>query len=110
MDLHDQLKQLFPDHIPEKEGTSTRKEPPRYGLQQQPIYCKYEKCRGKPVTLVEGYTGAEADFKALTRHLKTQLGVGGSYKNDVIILQGNYRDKIMNFLKLQGFVVKRVGG
>ena len=110
MDLHDQLKQLFPDHILEEKDTNVEKEVPQYGLQQTPIYCKYEKRRGKPVTLLEGYTGTEADFKRLTRNLKTKLGVGGSYKNDVIILQGDYREAIMDFLRSKGFAVKRVGG
>ena len=72
--------------------------------------CKYEKRNGKPITLIEGYTGADADFKVLAKELKTRLGVGGSVKEEKIIIQGDYRDKIMEFLKEKGFKVKRVGG
>ncbi len=109
MDLQDQLKNLFPGHIPE-ETDNTEEAKPEYWLQEAPIICKYEKRKGKPVTILEGYTGADDDFKKLTKELKTLLGVGGSYKNDTILIQGDYRDKIMDFLKDQGFAVKRVGG
>lgn len=109
MDLQDQLKNLFPDHLPEEAATPQKEKPP-YWLQESPIRCKYEKRKGKPVTLLEGYTGADADFKALTRDLKAHLSVGGSYKNDIILIQGDYRNKIMDFLKARGFAVKRVGG
>ena len=109
MDLHDQLKKLFPDHTPtepEKDAT----EAPEFWLQDAPILCKYEKRKGKPVTLLEGYKGAPKDFKKLTQALQSLLSVGGSYKNEIIIIQGDYREKIMDFLKSKGFVVKRVGG
>ncbi len=109
MDLQDQLKNLFPDHTPSKENIGEVNQP-NYWLQDSPILCKYEKRKGKPVTILDGYTGADADFKKLTKDLKSLLSVGGSYKNDIIIIQGDYRDKIMAFLKENGFTVKRVGG
>lgn len=111
MDLQDQLKNLFPNHVPEQEEeASPEKENAPYRLQQTPIHCMYEKRKGKPVTLLEGYSGLDADFKKLTRDLKAHLNVGGSYKNGVILIQGDYRDMIMDFLKTHGFAVKRVGG
>ncbi|MBR9853973.1 MAG: translation initiation factor [Algicola sp.] len=109
MDLGDQLKNLFPDHVPEEETGKVQEKSP-YWLQDDPIICKYEKRKGKPITIIEGYNGAVSDFKKLTKDLKTLLGVGGSFKNETIIIQGDYRDKIMEFLKENGFSVKRVGG
>ena len=109
MDISDQLKNLFPDHIPE-ENPIDKTEKPNYWMQDAPIICKYEKRKGKPITILEGYTGADADFKKLAKEIKSLLSVGGSYKNDTIIIQGDYRDKIMNFLESKGFKVKRVGG
>lgn len=109
MDLSDQLKNLFPDHVPE-ESPSEPNDKPDYWMQEEPIICKYEKRKGKPITILEGYTGADADFKKLAKEIKSFLSVGGSYKNDTIIVQGDYRDKIMDFLKGKGFKVKRVGG
>ena len=109
MDLQDQLKKLFPDHTPTEPEPDTSKAP-EFWLQDTPILCKYEKRKGKPVTLLEGYHGAPEDFKKLTKALQSLLNVGGSYKNEIIIIQGDYREKIMGFLKSKGFAVKRVGG
>jgi len=109
MDLQDQLKNLFPDHEYQDDGPKDRQEP-EFWLQDAPIICKYEKRKGKAVTLLEGYNGAPSDFKKLTKALQLLLGVGGSHKNEIIIIQGDYRDKIMDFLQEKGFSVKRVGG
>ena len=107
MDLKDQLKNLFPDH---KETPEPEKEKSNIWLQDDPLICKYEKRKGKPITIVEGYNGATSDFKILAKEIKTKLSVGGSFKDDKIIIQGDYRDKIMVMLKEKGFNVKRVGG
>ncbi len=108
MDLSDQLKNLFPDHISTKEEQSSKK--PDIWLQEDPIICKYEKRKGKPITILEGYNGADSDFKKLAKELKTKLSVGGTFKEGRIIIQGDYRDKIMLLLQEKGFKVKRVGG
>lgn len=109
MDLQEQLKNLFPEHIPEEIESNTS-ENRSIWMQDEPILCKYEKRKGKPITILDGYTGATEDFKALAKEIKTTLGVGGSFKDDKIIIQGDYRDKIMQILKDKGFKVKRVGG
>ncbi len=110
MDLQDQLKNLFPDHQPSEEQVQPNKEKNKFWVQDQPVLCKYEKRKGKPITILEGYEGTDADLKELTKALKTLLGVGGTYKNGLILIQGDYRDKIMIFLQERGFKTKRVGG
>ena len=109
MDLKDQLKNLFPDHeiSPEEETAEVQKD---LWIQKDPMICKFEKRKGKPITIIEGYEGSDDDFKMLAKELKTKLSVGGSFKDGSIILQGDYRDKIMQLLKEKGFKVKRVGG
>jgi translation initiation factor 1 len=108
--LEDQLKNLFPEHEPAAENESELENEPALWLQNEPLICKYEKRKGKPITIIEGYTGADSDFKILAKEIKQLLSVGGSFKNEQIIIQGDYRDKIMGFLKDKGFKVKRVGG
>lgn len=108
MDLKDQLKNLFPEHE-EKELPEPDKSDEIW-VQDEPMICKYEKRKGKPTTIIEGYTGAGSDFKQLAKEIKQMLSVGGSFKNEKIIIQGDYRDRIMEFLKEKGFRTKRVGG
>ena len=110
MDLQDQLKNLFPEHKQETNLDTSKNDKDNLWIQDDPILCKYEKRKGKPITILEGYTGATDDFKKLAKELKTKLSVGGSFKDDKIIVQGDYRDKIMTILKEKGFNVKRVGG
>ena len=110
MDLQDQLKKLFPDHESVEMTSDNESDTKGVWLQDEPIICKYEKRKGKPITILEGYEGAPEDFKALAKVLKTKLSVGGSFKNDIIIIQGDYRNKIMSILQDMGFNVKRVGG
>ena len=109
MDLQDQLKNLFPDHViqPEEE---IQEEGHELWMQKEPLICKFEKRKGKVNTIIEGYTGADDDFKLLAKEIKQFLGVGGSFKDEQIIIQGDHRDKIMAYLKDKGFKVKRVGG
>lgn len=108
MDLQDQLKNLFPDHVEVVSNEPKTKN--KLSMQDDPIICKYEKRKGKPITILEGYRGSNEDFKALAKEIKTKLSVGGSFKDFKIIIQGDYRDKIMQMLKDKGFNVKRVGG
>lgn len=70
----------------------------------------FTKRKGKVTTIIEGYEGDDEDFKILAKEIKTKLSVGGSFKDGAIIIQGDYRDKIMKILQEKGFKTKRVGG
>ncbi len=79
------------DEIPEPETLTP---------QQQKIKVKLEtKHRGgKAVTLIEGFFGKEEDLQTLGKALKNFCGTGGSVKDGEIIIQGDQREKILQWL------------
>ncbi len=80
--------------------------------QQQKLYVSIDKKQraGKEVTLIEGFVGTEDDLKDLGKTLKSKCGVGGTVKDMEIIIQGNFRDKIIELLKKDGYQTVRKGG
>ncbi len=58
---------------------------------------------GKAVTLVENFIGKEEDLEELGKRLKNLCGTGGSVKDRQIIIQGDQREKVLQWLVKNGY-------
>ena len=78
-------------------------ETPASAIQKLRISLDTRNRAGKAVTLVQGFTGRGIDREELGKKLKAYCGTGGSVKDGEIIIQGDNRDKILQWLKKNGF-------
>jgi translation initiation factor 1 len=65
---------------------------------------------GKSVTLITGYIGSKAELDNLGKLIKQNCGVGGSVKDGVIIIQGDFKTRILELLLKEGYKAKISGG
>ena len=105
--LSDLSKIKFEELIPD-EGTYYSK--PKFNQQLLEAHFSKKGRAGKVVTLIKGFKGNNEELKYLAKILKQKINTGGTVKNGEILMQGNYRDQIIDKLEEIGHKVKRVGG
>jgi translation initiation factor 1 len=91
------------EQLPANQSVPTSTIPPS---KRQDFIIRFEKRNGKPATIVSNFQGSESDLKDLAATLKKYCGTGGSAKDDEILIQGDVRVKIFDYLKKQGHLVR----
>jgi translation initiation factor 1 len=111
-DWKDRLGVVYSTSSDFKYNKDEEKEQDTLPPQQQNLRVSLDKKnrKGKAVTLVSGFIGSDDDLKALGKLLKTKCGVGGSAKDGEIIIQGDFRDKVLQIVQDEGYKAKRSGG
>lgn len=74
------------------------------------IFLETKNRGGKAVSVVKNFVGSTEDLESLGSKLKKLCGVGGSVKDGDILVQGDFRDKILKYLNEQGYKAKKAGG
>lgn len=105
MDWKDRLGIVYSTDPDFKYETQEEPEPDTKPKSEQRLRVAIEKNHrgGKTVTVVRGFAGTAADLSALARMLKTRLGVGGSAKDGDILIQGDFRQRVVDILKADGY-------
>ena len=104
-DWKDRLNIVYSTNPDFQYSTYEKEEIETLPKQQQKLRVSIEKNHrgGKTVTIVKNFIGNEEDLKQLGRLLKTKCGVGGTVKEGEIIVQGEFKEKIIELLKKEGY-------
>ncbi|MCD8072967.1 MAG: translation initiation factor [Alistipes sp.] len=97
-----------PDFAYDTAGGDAGDTPPAAG-QDLRVWLERRK-GGKVATIVRGFRGSETALRDLGAMLKSRCGVGGTTKEGEILIQGDFRDRVVAILQEEGYKVKKAGG
>ena len=84
-------------------------EPLEPNKQNLRVWLDKKQRAGKKVTLIKGFVGSDDSINALAKMLKSKCGVGGTAKDGEIIIQGDFRDRVVEILTKEGYKAKKAG-
>ena len=99
-------KDLLNEKMEQLPANQGKPSPVPSSFKRQDFIFRFEKRNGKPATIVSNFEGSEAALKDLAATLKKHCGTGGSAKDDEILIQGDVRVKIADFLIKKGHKVR----
>lgn len=104
-DWKDRLNIVFSTNPDFKYETEEIPELETIDKKQQKLRVSIEKKGrgGKTVTIIKGFIGNENDLKELGKTLKIKCGVGGTIKDGEILIQGEFKQRIIDILKAEGY-------
>lgn len=104
-DWKDRLNIVYSTNPDFKFETGEETEPDTLEPAKQQLRISLDKRNrnGKSVTLITGFVGTADDLHALAKKLKTKCGVGGSDKDGEILIQGDFRQKVLDMLLSEGY-------
>ena len=109
LDWKDILKQTLSDEEKIKLENESKEDKEDKNLSKQTLRIELDKRqKGKKATIISGFIGNEEALSLLTKTLKTKCGSGGSYRDDEILIQGDFRDKITAILREMGHKTKTI--
>ncbi len=109
-DWKDRLNVVYSTNPDFKYETEDDEEQDTLSKEKQQLHISLDKRnrKGKAVTLITGFIGTTEDLEALGKLLKVKCGVGGSAKDAEIIIQGDFRNKVLELLQKEGYVKARI--
>jgi len=111
-DWKERLNIVYSTHPDFQYSYAEKEEVATLPKEKQPLRIVLDKKNrgGKTVTLITGFTGMENDLQELGKLLKMKCGVGGSAKDGEIIVQGDFRTRILAILNAEGYLKTRIIG
>lgn len=92
------------------EDNSTENETIAPSAQDLRVWLDRKMRGGKQATIIRGFVGGEEQLSELARMLKSRCGVGGTAKGGEILIQGDFRDRVVELLLKEGYKAKKAGG